>query len=91
MERLNYQIRDFIDERLNEELWNQEEIKEYDKEVEKKLNLARENFGNDSMEIKIMMNLDDIHNEQLCEMIYRAYRIGFKDGFKIINSMNTNQ
>lgn len=81
---LEYQLIQFIYERLENVLWeNTHKIKNYDKDEEiiiKSTELIREFFkGNKELD-NIFCNLLDAYSDQLSESQIEAYKLGLKDG-----------
>lgn len=82
---LENQLMEFVDKRLEEELWEKEEETEYAKDAFELTELARKTYGKDSREFRIILKLSDLYGMEVYKMQEKAYKIGFKDGLNIKN------
>lgn len=81
---LEKQVLEFVDRRLEKELWETgEDETKYNKDADKIIGLARKRYGKDSLECRMIEKLSDLYCMQVYEMQGKAYKLGFKDGLKI--------
>lgn len=84
MENLKVLLNDFVDSRLEEDIWSKgKEETQYKKEIDYIIESSIAKYGIDSLLVRSMLELADAYDAQVYTMQKQSYRIGFKDGLRV--------